>query len=210
MSWPTLATTMAGSPILWGVRTTGDLLHRCDGVIAGRHIGPIDGHTCQGIETLPRGGRRDDRSTRRWARAPGAGRCARPSQRAQETTAEERIDQITAELRLPGGGQGSSVKESAVETARRCATRRAAGARGKDQRRARGEFRAATRWFLLSPPVVVNGLIWLVPVAALAAGLVFATGRLRTVDAPPKGAEPSATQVAALRERVAREEAAEG
>ena len=54
-----------------------------------------------------------------------------------------------------------------------------------------------------------SGLVWLVPVAALAAGLVFVTGRLRSADAPPP-AQPSAIDVAALRDRVAREEAAEG
>jgi hypothetical protein len=51
--------------------------------------------------------------------------------------------------------------------------------------------------------------VWLVPVAVIAAGLVLVTGRLRGTGAPPP-TEPSSLDVAALRERVAREEAAEG
>ncbi|TMC76371.1 MAG: hypothetical protein E6J15_05755 [Chloroflexi bacterium] len=92
--------------------------------------------------------------------------------RPHEATADERIDQITTELRCPVC-QGLSVRDS-------------------------------------SPPVASwSGVVWLVPIAAIAAGLVLATGRLRSAD-PLEPVEPSATQVAALRERVAREEAAEG
>jgi cytochrome c-type biogenesis protein CcmH len=131
--------------------------------------------------------------------------------RPHELTPDERIEQITAELRCPVC-QGLSVKDSASETARQMRDLVAQRVReGKTNAEIEAEFRAAYGdWILLSPPVSSwNGLIWLVPVAALAAGLVFVTGRLRTVDAP-KPAEPSATQIAALRERVAREEAAEG
>jgi cytochrome c-type biogenesis protein CcmH/NrfF len=73
------------------------------------------------------------------------------------------------------------------------------------------EFRAGYGdWIFLSPPVSSwSGLVWLVPIVALAAGVVLVTGRLRGGE-PPSPAVPSATQVAALRERVAREEAAEG
>jgi len=82
---------------------------------------------------------------------------------------------------------------------------------GRTNAEIEAEFRAAYGdWILLSPPVASwSGLVWLVPVAALAAGLVFVTGRLRGTEGPPP-AQPSAIDVAALRDRVAREEAAEG
>jgi cytochrome c-type biogenesis protein CcmH len=84
---------------------------------------------------------------------------------------------------------------------------------GKTDAEIEAEFRAAYGdWILLSPPVTSwSGLIWLAPIAALAAGFVVVTGRLRRrePEAPPS-AEPSPTQIAALRERVAREESAEG
>ena len=131
--------------------------------------------------------------------------------RPHEVTADERIDQITTELRCPVC-QGLSVKDSTSETARQMrdlVTQRVR--EGKSNADIEAEFRAAYGdWIFLSPPVASwSGLVWLVPVAALAAGLVFVTGRLRRADAPPP-TEPSATQVASLRERVAREEAAEG
>lgn len=131
--------------------------------------------------------------------------------RPHELSAEERTDQITAELRCPVC-QGLSVKDSSSETARQMRDLVAQRVReGKTNAEIEAEFRAAYGdWILLSPPVSSwNGLIWLVPVAALAAGLVFVGGRLRSAGAPTP-AEPSATQIAALRERVAREEAAEG
>jgi cytochrome c-type biogenesis protein CcmH len=131
--------------------------------------------------------------------------------RPQEATADERIDQITTELRCPVC-QGLSVKDSTSETARQMrdlVTQRVR--EGRSNAEIQAEFRAAYGdWILLSPPVASwSGLVWLVPIAALAAGLVLVTGRLRGPDAP-RPAEPSAAQVAALRERVAREEAAEG
>jgi len=131
--------------------------------------------------------------------------------RPQEATADERIDQITTELRCPVC-QGLSVKDSTSETARQMrdlVTQRVR--EGRSNAEIQAEFRAAYGdWILLSPPVASwSGLVWLVPIAALAAGLVIVTGRLRVPDAP-RPAEPSAAQVAALRERVAREEAAEG
>jgi hypothetical protein len=51
--------------------------------------------------------------------------------------------------------------------------------------------------------------VWLVPIAVIAAGLVLVRGRLRATGAPPP-TEPTSPDVAGLRERVAREEAAEG
>jgi cytochrome c-type biogenesis protein CcmH len=131
--------------------------------------------------------------------------------RPHELTADERIEQITAELRCPVC-QGLSVKDSSSDTARQMRDLVAQRVReGKTNAEIQAEFRAAYGdWILLSPPVTSwSGLIWLVPVAALGAGLVLATGRLRTGDAS-RAEEPSAGQIAALRERVTREEAAEG
>jgi len=126
-------------------------------------------------------------------------------------TADERIDQITAELRCPVC-QGLSVKDSTSETARQMRDLVAQRVReGKSNAEIEAEFRAAYGdWIFLSPPVAsLSGLVWLVPIAVLAAGLLLVSGRLRRVEAPGP-VEPSAPQVAALRERVAREEAAEG
>jgi cytochrome c-type biogenesis protein CcmH len=131
--------------------------------------------------------------------------------RPHEMTADERIDQITAELRCPVC-QGLSVKDSTSDTARQMRDLVAQRVReGKTNGEIEAEFRAAYGdWILLSPPVASwSGLIWLVPFAALGAGLVLATGRVRTREAARLD-DPSASQIAALRERVAREEAAEG
>jgi cytochrome c-type biogenesis protein CcmH len=133
--------------------------------------------------------------------------------RPHEPTAEERIDQIAAELRCPVC-QGLAVKDSESETARQMRDLVAERVReGKTNAEIEAEFRAAYGdWILLSPPVDSwSGLVWLAPVAALAAGLVLVTGRLRHPQhEAPALAEPTATQIAALRERVAREEATEG
>jgi len=131
--------------------------------------------------------------------------------RPHEVTADERIDQITTELRCPVC-QGLSVKDSTSETARQMRELVAQRVReGKSNADIEAEFRAAYGdWIFLSPPVASwSGLVWLAPIAALGAGLVLVAGRLRGGEAPPPG-EPSPSQVAALRERVAREEAAEG
>ena len=131
--------------------------------------------------------------------------------RPHDVTADERIDQITTELRCPVC-QGLSVKDSTSETARQMRDLVAQRVReGKSNADIEAEFRAAYGdWIFLSPPVASwSGLVWLVPIAALGAGLVLVTGRLRSTDTP-QAAGPSASEVAALRERVAREEAAEG
>jgi len=131
--------------------------------------------------------------------------------RPHEVTADERIDQITTELRCPVC-QSLSVKDSTSETAKQMRDLVAQRVRdGRTNAEIEAEFRAAYGdWILLSPPVASwSGLVWLVPIAALAAGLVLVTGRLRSTDTPQVAA-PSPTEVAALRERVAREEAAEG
>ena len=131
--------------------------------------------------------------------------------RPREATADERVDQITTELRCPVC-QGLSVKDSTSETARQMRDLVAQRVReGKTNAEIEAEFRAAYGdWVLLSPPIASwSGLVWLAPLAAIAAGLLLATARVRG-GAPINVAEPSAAQVAALRERVAREEAAEG
>src|SRR3989442_11270566 len=107
--------------------------------------------------------------------------------RPHEATANERIDQIATELRCPVC-QGLSVKDSTSETARQMRDLVAQRVReGKTNAEIEAEFRAAYGdWILLSPPVASwSGLVWLVPVVTLAAGLVFVTGRLRTPDTPP-------------------------
>ena len=130
--------------------------------------------------------------------------------RPHEATADERIDQITTELRCPVC-QGLSVKDSTSETARQMRDLVAQRVReGKTNAEIEAEFRTAYGdWIFLSPPLSSwSGLVWLVPVAVIAAGLGLVSARLRGPDAPAPTA-PSAAQVAALRERVAREEAAE-
>ena len=129
------------------------------------------------------------------------------SARPQEATAAERVDRITSELRCVTC-QGLSVKDSPAASARQMrdlVVQRVADGRTDDE--IRDEFRASYGdWVLLSPPASSwTGLIWLVPVVALAAGLVVALGRMR--PGPLSTAAPSARELAALRERVAREEA---
>jgi cytochrome c-type biogenesis protein CcmH len=129
------------------------------------------------------------------------------SARPHEATAAERVDRITSELRCVTC-QGLSVKDSPAASARQMrdlVVRRVAEGRTDDE--IRDEFRASYGdWVLLSPPALSwSGLIWLVPLIALAAGLVVALGRMR--PGAPSAAVPSAPELAALRERVAREEA---
>src|SRR5881296_4006892 len=112
--------------------------------------------------------------------------------RPHEPTADERVDRITAELRCPVC-QGLSVKDSTSETARQMRDLVAQRVReGKSNADIEAEFRAAYGdWIILSPPVASwSGLVWLAPIAALAAGLLLVTGRLRGTDAPSP-AEPS-------------------
>ena len=131
--------------------------------------------------------------------------------RPHEASAAERVDRITAELRCPVC-QGLSVKDSPSETARQMrdlVVQRVA--EGKTDTEIADEFRAAYGdWVLLAPPLVSwGGLVWLAPLAAVAAGIALAAVRLRreSTAEPPA---PDARRLAALRERVAREEAAEG
>ena len=128
------------------------------------------------------------------------------SARPDEATAAERVDRITSELRCVTC-QGLSVKDSPAASARQMrdlVVQRVAEGRTDDE--IRDEFRASYGdWVLLSPPTSSwTGLIWLVPLVALAAGLLVALGRMR--PGAPSAAAPSARELAALRERVAREE----
>ena len=123
-----------------------------------------------------------------------------------DATAAERVDRITSELRCVTC-QGLSVKDSPAASSRQMrdlVVQRVAECRTDDE--IRDEFRASYGdWVLLSPPTSSwTGLIWLVPLVALAAGLAVALGRMR--PRAPNAAAPSARELAALRERVAREE----
>jgi len=131
--------------------------------------------------------------------------------RPHDASADERVDRITAELRCPVC-QGLSVKDSPSDTARqmRDLVIQRVG-EGKTDAQIEDEFRAAYGdWILLAPPLASwSGLVWLAPLAAIAAGVALATARLRSGSAA-EPAEPDARRLAELRERVAREEAAEG
>lgn len=129
------------------------------------------------------------------------------SARPHEATAEERVDRITAELRCVVC-QGLSVKDSPSESARQM--REIVAQRvseGRTDEEIRDEFRASYGdWVVLSPPVASwTGLVWLVPLAALVAGIAVAWRRLGAPVAEPPAA--TAEEVASLRRRVARAEA---
>jgi cytochrome c-type biogenesis protein CcmH len=128
---------------------------------------------------------------------------ARP---APETDAQ-RVDRIAAELRCVVC-QGLSVRDSPAESARQMyaiVQQRVAEGRSDDE--IRDEFRANYGdWVVLAPPVASwSGLLWLAPFVALAVGLSLSWAWMRSRAAPLPEAPP--TEVAALRERVAREEA---
>ena len=129
------------------------------------------------------------------------------SVRPHEVTAQERVDRITSEFRCVTC-QGLSVKDSLAPSARQMrdiVAQRVAEGRTDDEIRA--EFRASYGdWVFLSPSATSwTGLIWLVPLVALLAGVSVALARMRPVASTT--AAPSARELASLRERVAREEA---
>jgi cytochrome c-type biogenesis protein CcmH len=129
------------------------------------------------------------------------------SVRPNEVTAAERVDRITGELRCVTC-QGLSVRDSLAPSARQMRDIVAQRvAEGRTDEEIRAEFRASYGdWVFLSPSATSwSGLIWLVPLLALAAGLAVALARIRS--AAPSITAPPAHEVAALRERVAREEA---
>lgn len=129
------------------------------------------------------------------------------SARPHDATAAERVDRITSEVRCVTC-QGLSVKDSPAASARQMrdlVVQRVAEGRTDDE--IRDEFRASYGdWVLLAPPTSSwTGLIWLVPIVALAVGLAVALAWMR--PGAPSVAAPSTREIAALRERVAREEA---
>jgi cytochrome c-type biogenesis protein CcmH len=133
--------------------------------------------------------------------------------RPHETSAAERVDRIAAELRCPVC-QALSVKDSTSDTARQMrdlVAQRVQEGRTNDE--IKDEFRRSYGdWILLSPPVQSwTGLVWLAPVGLVAAGLAVAFARVRRRrPATAGGGPPTPAQLAALRERVAYEEATEG
>ncbi len=131
------------------------------------------------------------------------------SARPHDETPAERVDRITSELRCVVC-QGLSVKDSPAESARQMRDIVAERvAQGRTDEQIRDEFRSSYGdWVILSPPLAGwTGLVWLVPLAALGLGLGFARRRMRPASRPH--VEPSAADVAMLRERVAQEEAQE-
>ena len=132
------------------------------------------------------------------------GWSARPHVEAQA----ERVDRITSEIRCVVC-QGLSVKDSPAESSRQMrdiVIQRVAEGRTDDQ--IRDEFRANYGdWVILAPPLASwAGLLWLVPIAAIAAGLALATRWLRVKpEALPDA--PAPADLERLRARVAREEA---
>jgi cytochrome c-type biogenesis protein CcmH len=130
------------------------------------------------------------------------------SARPHAETSAERVDRITSELRCVVC-QGLSVKDSPAESSRQMrdiVIQRVAEGRTDDQ--IRDEFRANYGdWVILAPPLASwAGLLWLVPIAAIAIGLVLAWRWLRVKpEALPDA--PAPAEVERLRARVAREEA---
>ena len=121
-------------------------------------------------------------------------------------TAEDRVTRISAELRCPVC-QGLSVADSPSDTARAMrALVRQRVAEGRSDDEIRAEFRRAYGdWVLLSPPLLdARGLVWLLPLAAVAAGALFVAGRLGR--APPAPA-PTEEQRRLIERRLREEEA---
>ena len=129
------------------------------------------------------------------------------SARPHTETQDERVDRIASELRCVVC-QGLSVKDSPAESARQMrdiVVQRVSEGRTDDQ--IRDEFRASYGdWVVLAPPLVsFAGLVWLVPIVALVAGVTLAWRWVRAPPAPLP--EAPAAELAALRARVTREEA---
>lgn len=127
--------------------------------------------------------------------------------RPRAETPADRVDRITSELRCVVC-QGLSVKDSPAESARQMrdlVVQRVA--EGRSDRQIVDEFRSSYGdWVVLAPPLLSwSGLVWLVPVAAVLVGVLVALRRVRA--SPQTLSEPPPAELAALRERVAREEA---
>jgi len=115
-------------------------------------------------------------------------------------TPEERVARIAAELRCPVC-QGLSVNDSPSESAREMRAMIERGvAEGRTDDEIRDQFRAAYGdWILLAPPTDdARGLVWLVPLVAIGAGILLVLSRLR---GPVAAARPTSEQLALLRER---------
>lgn len=123
---------------------------------------------------------------------------------------DERVKRIVAEIRCPVC-QGLSVADSPSETAREMrALVVARVAEGRTDQEIRDEFRRSYgEWVFLAPPTQgAAALMWLLPIALVAAGIALAWGRSRGRPPPPE-ADPVTADMLALRARVAREEAAD-
>ena len=145
----------------------------------------------------------------RWllvAAALALGLAVAWSARPQRLTPAERIDRISSELRCPVC-QGLSVADSPSDTARAMralVAQRVAEGRSDDEIKA--EFqRSYGDWILLVPPLVSpSGLVWLVPLAAIAFGAALAWARARAPAPVP--ADISPLERAELETLVAQEE----
>jgi cytochrome c-type biogenesis protein CcmH len=129
------------------------------------------------------------------------------SARPQPITAAERVERISAELRCPVC-QGLSVQDSPSETARSMRALVAQRvAEGKTDDEIRAEFQQSYGdWILLSPPLLsTSGLVWLAPLAAVAAGAWLAWRRAHAPVPVTAGNEPAAEELRRLRELVASE-----
>ncbi|MGI8877292.1 MAG: cytochrome c-type biogenesis protein [Candidatus Limnocylindria bacterium] len=123
---------------------------------------------------------------------------------------EERVERIVAELRCPVC-QGLSVADSPSASAREMrdlVVQRVT--EGRTDEAIREEFRRSYGdWVFLAPPTQGAGtLMWLLPIALVAAGAGLAWGRARS-RAEAAEHDPAPADVQALRARVAREEAAD-
>lgn len=121
-------------------------------------------------------------------------------------TPEQRVDRIASALRCPVC-QALSVHDSPSETARAIRdviAQRVAAGRTDDE--IRDEFRRAYGdWILLAPPPLApTGAMWLLPVVAVAAGVVVAARRARPAVRETGPLDP--LELAQLRPRVARAE----
>jgi len=125
-------------------------------------------------------------------------------------TAAGRVDHVASELRCPVC-QGLSVRDSPSETAREMRDLVALRvAEGKSDDAIRDEFRAAYGdWIVLRPPLLSPaGLVWLAPLLLVAGGAALALRLARAPASAPAG-PPDQAALAALRERVARDEEAD-
>lgn len=122
-------------------------------------------------------------------------------------TAQERVDRISAELRCPVC-QGLAVADSPSATARAMRALIAQRvAEGRSDEEIRDEFRRSYGdWVILSPPLLdARGIVWLLPVAAVLLGALFAWSRV--ARAAPELPRPTDEQLRALRERELAEDA---